>query len=64
MGLEMDTAARIARSNGVALDLTDVEFGLLQTLMRSAGEVVAGSSLPRLSWDESFIPSIAVWICT
>src|ERR1700691_2003173 len=33
MGLEMDTAARIARSNGVALDLTDVEFGLLQTLM-------------------------------
>jgi two-component system response regulator CpxR len=45
MGLEMDTAARIARSNGVSLDLTDVEFGLLQTLMRSAGEVVAREQL-------------------
>src|ERR1700688_3046670 len=41
MGLELDTAARVARCGGAVLDLTDVEFGLLQALMRSAGEVVA-----------------------
>ncbi len=44
-GLELDTAARVARCGGKVLDLTDVEFGLLQTLMRSAGEVVAREQL-------------------
>ena len=56
MGLEMDTAARIARSNGVALDLTDVEFGLLQTLMRSAGEVVAREQLAETVLGRKFHP--------
>jgi DNA-binding response OmpR family regulator len=56
MGLEMDTAARIARSNGVPLDLTDVEFGLLQTLMRSAGEVVAREQLAETVLGRKFHP--------
>src|ERR1700677_3114914 len=32
MGLELDTAARVARCGGAALALTDVESGLLQVL--------------------------------
>jgi DNA-binding response OmpR family regulator len=56
MGLEMDTAARIARCHGVVLDLTDVEFGLLQTLMRSAGEVVAREQLAETVLGRKFHP--------
>jgi DNA-binding response OmpR family regulator len=56
MGLEMDTAARVARCHGVALDLTDVEFGLLQTLMRSAGEVVAREQLTETVLGRKFHP--------
>jgi DNA-binding response OmpR family regulator len=38
--LELDTAARKAMKGGNKLDLTDVEFLLLETLMRSPGKVV------------------------
>src|SRR6204780_4893979 len=47
-GLELDTAARVARCGGVQLDLTDIEFGLLQALMRSPGEVVAREQLAEM----------------
>jgi DNA-binding response OmpR family regulator len=56
MGLEMDTAARVTRCHGVLLDLTDVEFGLLQTLMRSAGEVVAREQLAETVLGRKFHP--------
>src|ERR1700723_1206396 len=56
MGLEMDTAARIARCHGVALDLTDVEFGLLQTLIRYAGEVVTREQLSETVLGRKFHP--------
>jgi DNA-binding response OmpR family regulator len=56
MGLDMDTAARVARCHGVVLDLTDVEFGLLQTLMRSAGEVVAREQLTETVLGRKFHP--------
>jgi DNA-binding response OmpR family regulator len=56
MGLELDTAARVARCGGVLLDLTDVEFGLLQTLMRSAGEVVAREQLAEAVLGRKFHP--------
>jgi two-component system response regulator CpxR len=56
MGLELDTAARVARCNGVLLDLTDVEFGLLQTLMRSAGEVVTREQLAETVLGRKFHP--------
>src|SRR6201996_2112030 len=45
MGLELDSAARVARCHGVTLELTDVEFGLLQALLRSPGEVVTREQL-------------------
>jgi DNA-binding response OmpR family regulator len=38
MDLEIDTAARVARCGGILLDLTDVEFRVLEILMRSAVE--------------------------
>jgi DNA-binding response OmpR family regulator len=56
MGLEMDTAARVTRCHGTVLDLTDVEFGLLQTLMRSAGEVVAREQLAETVLGRKFHP--------
>jgi DNA-binding response OmpR family regulator len=56
MGLELDTAARVARCNGALLDLTDVEFGLLQTLMRSAGEVVTRDQLAEAVLGRKFHP--------
>src|SRR6202050_3170779 len=55
-GLELDTAARVARCNGTLLDLTDIEFGLLQTLMRSAGEVVAREQLAEAVLGRKFHP--------
>jgi two-component system response regulator CpxR len=56
MGLELDTTARVARCNGTLLDLTDVEFGLLQTLMRSAGEVVTREQLAEAVLGRKFHP--------
>src|SRR5277367_6402017 len=56
MGLEMDTAARITRCDGVVRDLTDVEFGLLQTLMRSPGEVVDREHLAETVLGRKFHP--------
>jgi DNA-binding response OmpR family regulator len=55
-GLELDAAARVARCNGTLLDLTDIEFGLLQTLMRSAGEVVAREQLAEAVLGRKFHP--------
>src|SRR6202453_5360741 len=55
-GLELDTAGRVARCNGALLDLTDIEFGLLQTLMRSAGEVVAREQLAEAVLGRKFHP--------
>lgn len=40
LGLELDAAARTVSCDGKPVSLTDVEFALLQTLMRSVGEVV------------------------
>ena len=40
LGLELDASARTVSCDGRPVVLTDVEFSLLQTLMRSVGEVV------------------------
>ncbi|MDW5266551.1 MULTISPECIES: response regulator transcription factor [Acidobacteriaceae] len=40
LGLELDASARTVSCDGRPVALTDVEFSLLQTLMRSVGEVV------------------------
>jgi DNA-binding response OmpR family regulator len=55
-GLELDTGARVARCGETKLDLTDVEFELLQTLMRSAGEVVSRDQLAESVLGRKFHP--------
>jgi DNA-binding response OmpR family regulator len=43
--LQLDPAARDVRMDGVKLDLTSVEFTLLETLLRDAGHVVTREQL-------------------
>jgi DNA-binding response OmpR family regulator len=55
-GLELDTAARVARCGQVTLELTGVEFELLEALMRSAGEVVSRDQLAETVLGRKFHP--------
>lgn len=55
-GLVLDTAARMARYNGRELDLTSVEFALLESLMRSPGKVVAREQLAETVLGRKFSP--------
>jgi len=43
--LQLDPAAREARMDGLPIDLTSVEFNLLETLLREAGHVVTREQL-------------------
>lgn len=52
--LEMDIPQRQARIRGRKLHLTPVEYGLLVTLMRSAGQVVSHDELLRSVWGEQY----------
>jgi len=54
--LELDLAARRAIKGGTKLELTDVEFGLLEALMRSAGKVVSREDLSQSVLGRSFDP--------
>jgi len=54
--LELDSAARRARKGDANLELTDVEFGLLETLMRSPGKVVDREELSRTVLGRQFDP--------
>jgi two-component system response regulator CpxR len=56
VGLELDTAARTARCANIELSLTDVEFDLLKTLMRFAGEVVEREQLASIVLERKFNP--------
>jgi DNA-binding response OmpR family regulator len=56
LGLELDAAARTARCRNAELNLTDVEFNLLQALMRSAGEVVEREQLASAVLGRKFHP--------
>jgi two-component system response regulator CpxR len=58
--VELDSAAHVATSQNIPLELTSVEFKLLELLMRSAGEVVAREEIAEkvlgrklLSFDRS-----------
>ena len=53
---ELDPAARKALKAGKRLDLTDVEFGLLEALMRSPGKVVSREELSQSVLGRSFDP--------
>ena len=54
--LELDPAARRVLKAGRKLDLTDVEFGLLETLMRSPGKVVNREELSQSVLGRQFDP--------
>jgi DNA-binding response OmpR family regulator len=54
--LELDPAARQALQKGEKLDLTDIEFGLLEALMRSPGKVVNRDELSEGVLGRKFDP--------
>ena len=54
--LMLDTAARSVQQNGVAVDLTDVEFSLLEVLMLSPGKVIEREPLAERVLGRKFSP--------
>jgi len=54
--LELDPAARKALKTGKRLDLTDIEFGLLEALMQSPGKVVNREELSQSVLGRPFDP--------
>jgi two-component system, OmpR family, response regulator CpxR len=54
--LELDPAARTVRRSGEAVELTSVEFGLLEALMRAAGQVVTREQLAQSVLGRRFMP--------
>ncbi len=54
--LELDSPARKAMKAGSRLDLTDIEFGLLEALMRSPGKVVSREELSQTVLGRGFDP--------
>jgi DNA-binding response OmpR family regulator len=54
--LELDTAARTVLQSGKKIDLTDVEFALLEVLMRSPGQVVSREQLSESVLERKFHP--------
>src|SRR3954462_4295388 len=54
--LELDAAARQVLQDGRKIDLTDVEFGLLEALMRSPGKVVNRDDLSLAVLGRQFDP--------
>ncbi len=54
--LELDPAARRVLQGGKRIELTDVEFGLLEVLMRSPGKVVSRDELSEKVLGRKFDP--------
>ncbi|MGZ5127766.1 MAG: response regulator transcription factor, partial [Burkholderiales bacterium] len=54
--LELDTAARRVLKAGLRVDLTDVEFSLLEALMQSPGKVVSREDLSQEVLGRAFDP--------
>jgi two-component system KDP operon response regulator KdpE len=52
--LELDMPRRQAMMNGNRLHLTPIEYGILVTLMRSAGKVISHDELLRAVWGENY----------
>jgi len=55
-GVELDSAAHVVTSQNVLLELTSVEFKLLELLMRSAGEVVAREDIAEKVLGRKLLP--------
>ncbi|MFP5206923.1 MAG: response regulator transcription factor [Acidobacteriota bacterium] len=54
--LELNRAARTVRQNGEKLEVTAVEFALLEVLMRSPGQVVSREQLSEAVLERRFNP--------
>jgi two-component system response regulator CpxR len=54
--LDLDVAARKAIKAGKKLELTDVEFGLLEALMRVPGQVLSREELSQSVLGRAFDP--------
>ena len=59
-GLSLDPAKRSSARNGVELDLTRKELGVLEELMRADGAVVSGEELLERVWDENADPATTI----
>jgi DNA-binding response OmpR family regulator len=55
-GLDLDTGSRSVQFEGIALNLTDVEFSLLEALMQSPGQVLTREYLVEALLGRSFNP--------
>jgi two-component system response regulator CpxR len=55
-GLELNAAARTVLLNGSNIDLTDVEFALLEVLMRAPGTVVTREEISESVLGRKFHP--------
>jgi len=55
-GLELNAAARTVLLSGINIDLTDVEFALLEVLMRSPGIVVSREEISESVLGRKFHP--------
>jgi two-component system response regulator CpxR len=55
-GLELNLAARTVLRNGKKIELTDVEFALLEALMRSPGKVVSREDISENVLGRKFHP--------
>ena len=55
-GLELNRAARAVQLGGAKVDLTDVEFALLEVLMRSPGKVVSREEMSETVLGRKFHP--------
>lgn len=55
-GLELDPARRTASRDGLPLELTRKEFGVLEELLRADGTVVSSEELLERVWDEHADP--------
>jgi two-component system response regulator CpxR len=56
VGLELDTGSRNATCNSVELNLTSVEFDLLQAFMEAPGRILTREFLSELVLDRKFTP--------
>jgi DNA-binding response OmpR family regulator len=54
--VELDAGTRVVRLKGKPVDLTSVEFGLLQVLLREAGQVVPRERLTDIVLSRKFSP--------
>ncbi len=54
--VELDPASRVVRRGGQPVDLTSVEFALLEALMRAAGQVVTREQLAQTVLGRRFMP--------